>query len=169
MGCNSSKSKDIEESKRIRADPVSVSPSRSAGTSGKITQPSQPSIIPSTLEDDFPIATSYTDRHIKETELLKDVIHKTSRKFIDIGQAPLEVATPEHPSLLQTLPARTGESKIEIVLFGLPHHDPSNGLDTVTSIALWEGDIMMEIFVNAHKSLDNLNITNVGDIVVSMC
>ena len=30
-------------------------------------------------EDDFPGPESYTDRHVKETELLKEVIHRTSR------------------------------------------------------------------------------------------
>jgi|Transcript_59698 hypothetical protein len=163
MGCDSSKNRDIQESKRTRPE-ATLADQRSQEQ--PIIGASQPTLIDgASREDDFPGPESYTDRHVKETELLKEVIHRTSRKFIDIGQTPLEATTPEQPSHMHAMPARLTDGSQDILLLGLPTADEGNSVDSLSQPLVNDPDAMNEVFNYVSAKSYMSQIADVGELV----
>mmetsp|Transcript_68295 Transcript_68295/g.120848 ORF Transcript_68295/g.120848 Transcript_68295/m.120848 type:complete len:166 (-) Transcript_68295:542-1039(-) len=165
MGCNSSKNKDLQASKRSRR----LSASEATISPREPLLASQPTAIAVSPEDDFPGPESYTDRQMKETELLKEVIHRTSRKFIDIGQTPMEATTPEQPSHLQAMHASDGPR--DLLLVGVPQADEINNVDLLGAALLNDPEAMTEVFNHLSSSdrYDPQFKSDGGELVMRMC
>jgi hypothetical protein len=165
MGCNQSRSKDIEDSRRVRTDAM--------GGAGHVAQApvasSQPMAAAAELEqDEFRgVAESYTDRQMRETDLLKAVIHRTSRLFIDIAQIPIEATSPEQPSHMPPLAARLGDGAQDALLQGPWQTDPAAAVDSLLGPPPpgHDPDALAETFAYLAGDRHLQPLVDVGDIV----
>eukprot|EP00993_Chasmostoma_nieuportense_P005019 NODE_5660_length_627_cov_76.572000_g5496_i0.p1 GENE.NODE_5660_length_627_cov_76.572000_g5496_i0~~NODE_5660_length_627_cov_76.572000_g5496_i0.p1 ORF type:complete len:161 (+),score=34.55 NODE_5660_length_627_cov_76.572000_g5496_i0:69-551(+) len=159
MGCNESKNKDVEASRRARAP----SPAKNIEPLERSSSHGTPI---TSVEDDFGGMESYTDRHMKEAELLKEVIHRTSMRFIDIGQTPAFYGTPDAPSLaLAQIPSGAASSSLWC---RMPPADSANTWELLVAPVLKEPDGMTEVFANVAKGMEDFRITPVSELVVAL-
>lgn len=87
MGCNSSKQKDIAESRQRLAD----SDGGAAGAAGDAGAAAGAVAIAGAgrsngaAEEDFALATSYTDTRMEEAAAFQNIVETTSARMLDIG------------------------------------------------------------------------------------
>eukprot|EP00667_Euglena_gracilis_P022827 EG_transcript_25549 len=157
MGCNQSKSQDIEASKRPRAD-----------GSGHAAHQQQPIVMTQPLlaapdHDEFRGPESYTDKYMRETDMLKAVIHRTSRRFIDIGQTPVEATSPEQPSHIPPMAVDGSQDALLVSAFAA---DPAASVDLLSQPIPGDPDALNETFAFLGAERYIARLTDVGDIVV---
>ncbi|KAL6053129.1 hypothetical protein QOT17_011627 [Balamuthia mandrillaris] len=93
MGCNSSKSGDVQEARkreRQQAQTASKQPAQFPGSSkATSSRPIGAQGGPSGASDgeEIKFGTSYTDRRQGESDYLKNLVEKTSQNLIDVSQS----------------------------------------------------------------------------------
>eukprot|EP00906_Rhabdomonas_costata_P001563 RCo002577 len=159
MGCNSSKKKDIDASKRFRTDLPSA-----AGPPSDVPH-SHPTAFLQAGEEDFVAGKTPTDKQMLETELLREVLHRTSRRFIDIGQAALAPAEHSFPKAFQSPSSRPDTS--EPAQSRLPRADEGNSAEILV-LTVPQVTLPPELPQFVSVLLARNTIADVGELVVRL-
>eukprot|EP00697_Spironema_sp_BW2_P011364 gnl/Spiro4/27026_TR13443_c0_g1_i1.p1 gnl/Spiro4/27026_TR13443_c0_g1~~gnl/Spiro4/27026_TR13443_c0_g1_i1.p1 ORF type:complete len:175 (-),score=16.04 gnl/Spiro4/27026_TR13443_c0_g1_i1:48-572(-) len=166
MGCNSSKSKDIENSRRPR---VAVPP-----VGGQASPSTQARGIPGATASVGSAAKSYTENRMMETDLFVDVVDRAAQKFIDISQTPAPLEGKDAVERSAGYASQIASLHIQrTALFSLPGTALTSGNVSLHSILSQPSDLN-EIKLaqtcarQMQQAYASMHIVDIGELVVTL-
>eukprot|EP00696_Hemimastix_kukwesjijk_P007560 gnl/Hemi2/19574_TR6503_c0_g1_i1.p1 gnl/Hemi2/19574_TR6503_c0_g1~~gnl/Hemi2/19574_TR6503_c0_g1_i1.p1 ORF type:complete len:178 (-),score=22.65 gnl/Hemi2/19574_TR6503_c0_g1_i1:102-635(-) len=177
MGCNSSKGRDIENSKRQRVPNAPNPQSQSTTNTSPLGTPARGipgAAIPGGGERN--IAQSYSENRMGEQDLFKDIVDRAAQNFIDVTYTPAPLEDKDALDRIRTYTAQMANSQLlQSSIFALPMAAVSNGfaggVNAVLSVQpLDPRDFRLVTTCSqvCSAAMQSMRVQDVGDIVVCL-
>ena len=185
MGCNSSKSDDIQKDrKRIQTAPVAVNNAVSSPMPNRTTKPVGISIsskIDENIDPNMAVyGTSHTDRRYEETDFLKNILEKTQSNFIDVYQKHNVIDEKynedKHNNYQKNINVNIASNKnvlSSLLLLPTPYYTSNSNNELLKDMATSSGitssdkEFMATCLQNVHDALKEMTIKRTEPLVVS--
>jgi len=169
--CNGSKTQDIDTSRKRTPAAVHSPPQKGYSTSSK------PIGAPSPFNAQAPsnVAESYSEKRVEESDILKNLVEKTSQNLIDVSQSTVgldaratENRRKDYRERETVRSALNTHQELALYAFVLPAPSKENPspADLLSVKTIKDKDAVAKHVDNVTGAMRRMNVQDCGDLVV---